>query len=101
MHRDIARELQHGSVGNHTLLQNLFDKWRIDFIRNIPHEALNMKTPEQIYVKSHRLFYPNAELLIAYPFGFKQRLFNKRGCINWNGHLIMVGNTFNGFNVGI
>ncbi|TGM78132.1 transposase, partial [Leptospira levettii] len=31
MHRDMARELQHEIVGNITLFQKLFDKWRIDF----------------------------------------------------------------------
>ncbi|TGM91292.1 transposase [Leptospira levettii] len=34
MHRDMARELQHEIVGNITLFQKLFDKWRIDFNRN-------------------------------------------------------------------
>jgi len=101
MHRDMARELQHEIVGNITLFQKLFDKWRIDFNRNRPHEALAMKTPEQVYVKSDKLFDPNAGLLIAYPYGFKQRQVNNRGYINYNGHLIMVGNPFNGFNVGI
>ncbi|ABZ98359.1 hypothetical protein [Leptospira biflexa] len=60
-----------------------------------------MKTTEQIYVKSEKIFDPNADLLISYPFGFKQRHVNNKGYINWNGHLIMVGNPFNGFNVGI
>ncbi|MBM9549278.1 transposase [Leptospira sp. 201903074] len=101
MHRDMARELQHEIVGNITLFQNLFDKWRIEFNRERPHEALNMKTPEQIYVKSKKLFDPNADLLMTYPFGFKQRHVNDRGYINYNGNLIMVGNPFNGFNVGI
>ncbi|MBM9545384.1 transposase [Leptospira sp. 201903074] len=101
MHRDMARELQYEIVGNITLFQNLFDKWRIEFNRERPHEALNMKTPEQIYLKSDRKFDPNADLLIAYPFGFKQRHVNDRGYINYNGNLIMVGNPFNGFNIGI
>ncbi|EOQ94805.1 hypothetical protein LEP1GSC195_1392 [Leptospira wolbachii serovar Codice str. CDC] len=55
-----------------------------------------MKTPEQIYVKSEKLFDPNAELLIAYPFGFKQRHVNDRGYINYNGNLIMIGNPLTG-----
>ncbi|MGE8793912.1 integrase core domain-containing protein [Leptospira terpstrae] len=61
----MARELQHEIVGNITLFQMLFDKWRIDFNRNRPHEALNMKTPEQVYIKSDRKFDPNADLLLA------------------------------------
>ncbi|MCT8335087.1 integrase core domain-containing protein, partial [Leptospira sp. 85282-16] len=101
MHRDMARELQHEIAGNITLFQKLFEQWRIDFNRNRPHEALGMKTPEQVYVKSDKLFDPNADLLISYPYGFKQRQVNDRGYINYNGHLIMIGNPFNGFNVGI
>ncbi|TGL23140.1 hypothetical protein EHQ46_05740 [Leptospira yanagawae] len=60
-----------------------------------------MKTPEQDYVKSEKLFAPNADILITYPFGFNQRHVNNRRYIIWNIHLIMVGNPFNGFNVGI
>ncbi len=101
MHKDMARELQHEIVGNITLHQKLFDKWRIEFNRERPHESLNMKTPEQVYVKSEKLFDPNADLLLTYPFGFKQRHVNDRGYINWLGHLVMIGNPFNGFNVGI
>ncbi|WP_244594506.1 integrase core domain-containing protein [Leptospira ryugenii] len=101
MHKDMARELQHEIVGNITLHQKIFDKWRIEFNRERPHESLNMKTPEQVYVKSEKLFDPNADLLLTYPFGFKQRHVNDRGYINWLGHLIMIGNPFNGFNVGI
>jgi hypothetical protein len=44
---------------------------------------------------------PEAELLIQYPNGFKQRLVNNRGYINWLGHRVMIGNPFKGFNVRI
>ncbi|XDD45344.1 integrase core domain-containing protein [Leptospira sp. WS39.C2] len=59
MHRNMARELHHEIVGNITLFQKLFDKWRIDFNRNSPHEALGIKTPEQVNVKSDKQFDPN------------------------------------------
>ncbi|XDD44770.1 hypothetical protein AB3N58_17750 (plasmid) [Leptospira sp. WS60.C2] len=36
-------------MGNNTHFQKLFDKLRIDFNRIRPHEALNMKIPEQVY----------------------------------------------------
>jgi transposase InsO family protein len=101
MHKDMARELQHEVVGNITLHQKLFEKWRIEFNRERPHEALSMKTPEEVYTKSDRQFDPEAELLIQYPYGFKQRHVNNRGYINWLGHRVMIGNPFNGFNVGI
>ncbi|WCL50637.1 integrase [Leptospira sp. GIMC2001] len=101
MHKDKARELQHEIVGNLTLHQKLFDKWRIVFNRERPHKSLNMKTPEQVYVKSEKHFDPNADLLLNYPFGFKLRHVNDRRNINWLGHLIMIGNPFNGFNFGI
>ncbi|XDD53095.1 integrase core domain-containing protein [Leptospira sp. WS4.C2] len=97
----MARELQNEIVGKITLFQKLFDKWRIEFNRERPHESLNMKTPEHVYIKSNKKFDPNPDLLIAYPLGFKQRHVNDRGYINYNGNLIMVANPFNGFNIGI
>jgi hypothetical protein len=54
-----------------------------------------------VYTKSDRQFDPEAELLIQYPYGFKQRHINNRSYINWLGHRVMIGNPFNGFNVGI
>ncbi|MCW7467676.1 hypothetical protein [Leptospira levettii] len=60
-----------------------------------------MNTPEQVYVKSDKLFDPNTDLIIAYSYGFKSMHVNDRDYINWSGNLIMVGNSVNGFNLGI
>lgn len=71
MQKDMVRELQSEIAKNSTLLQKLFDKWKIDFNRFRLHETLNMMTPEPVYLKSERLFDPNADLTISYPYGFK------------------------------
>ncbi|MDB6056849.1 MAG: hypothetical protein JWO95_693, partial [Verrucomicrobiales bacterium] len=46
MHRDIRQELQAGRVGKD---QDAFDLWREEYNKERPHEALGLKTPEQIY----------------------------------------------------
>lgn len=60
-----------------------------------------MNNSEQVYDKPERLFDPNDDLLLAYPFGFKIKHVKDLSYINWLGHLIMIGNPLNGFNVGI
>ena len=52
MHRDMKAELEGQIDGNLNEHQRVFDKWREDFNTIRPHEALGMKTPSDVYVKS-------------------------------------------------
>jgi transposase InsO family protein len=101
MHKDMKRELENQIIGNITLHQKMFDKWRKEYNRERPHEALNMKTPEKVYEKSKVAFDPDAELLLQYPAKYRSRMVNSRGYINWRGIRVMIGNAFGGYNVGI
>jgi hypothetical protein len=86
-----------GSLDEH---QKVFDQWRKDFNEMRPHEALGMKTPADIYIKSEIKFLDeNVEL--RYGRGFKIRLVNDRGFLNLKQKRIFVGNPFAGYHAGV
>ena len=45
-------------------------KWRKDYNRERPHEALNMATPESVYCKSEKKFFKYEEL--EYPDNYRR-----------------------------
>lgn len=100
MHLDMKRELENQIDGNLTLHQKRFEKWRIEFNKERPHEALHMKTPYEVYQKSEKIYDPE-DVTFEYPRGFKSRNVNDRGYINWRGQRIMIGNPVAGYNVGV
>jgi hypothetical protein len=100
MHRDMKTELQgqiDGTLGEH---QTVFNEWRHVFNTVRPHEALGMKTPAEVYVKSKRK-YPGEHIELRYGTGFKTRYVNDRGYINYDNRRIFIGNPFNGYHVGL
>jgi hypothetical protein len=100
MHRDMKAELEGQIDGNLNEHQRVFDKWREDFNAIRPHEALGMKTPSDVYVKSERKYDPE-DVLIVYGKGYKSRMVNDRGFCNYRGKRLFVGNPFAGYNVGV
>jgi transposase InsO family protein len=100
MHRDMKTELQgqiDGSLNEH---QKVFDKWRKDFNKIRPHEALGMKVPADIYTKSLTK-YTGEYVELKYGRGFKMRMINDRGFLNINNLRIFVGNPFAGYHAGV
>jgi transposase InsO family protein len=100
MHRDMKTELQgqiDGSLNEH---QKVFDKWRKDFNKIRPHEALGMKVPADIYIKSLTK-YPGEYVELKYGRGFRTRMVNDRGFLNINTLRIFVGNPFAGYHAGV
>lgn len=100
MHRDMKNELEGQIDGNLNEHQRVFDKWREEFNNIRPHEALGMKTPASVYVKSNRKYDPE-NVLIVYGKGYKSRMVNDRGFCNYKNKRIFVGNPFAGYNVGV
>lgn len=99
MHRDIRSELQGRIRGDLKLHQVYFAQWRDDFNNERPHEALDMKTPSELYVPSTRQY--AGDVQPAYPDDFIVRLVNDRGYTNYKGHRIFIGNAFNGYHIGL
>ena len=100
MHRDMKKELQgkiDGSLGEH---QNVFNEWMRVFNEERPHEALGMKVPNDVYVKSERK-YPGEYIELKYGKGFITRYVNDRGYINYDNKRVFIGNPFTGYHVGL
>ena len=100
MHRDMKKELQNRIFGDLRLHQKAFDKWRKEFNEVRPHEALGMKTPSELYIKSERRYFEDG-FEIVYDGRMRARKVNDRGFFNYNLKRIFVGNPFAGYYVGI
>jgi hypothetical protein len=93
-------ELEGQIDGNLNEHQRVFDKWREEFNTIRPHEALGMRRPADVYIKSDKSYEPE-DVLIVYGKGYKSRIVNDRGFCNYKGKRFFVGTTFAGYNVGI
>jgi transposase InsO family protein len=100
MHRDMMRELEGKIDGDLRRHQKAFDTWRKEFNERRPHEALGMKTPAQVYVKSERKW-DGKETEIEYGGRMRSRQVNDRGYFNYKRRRIFAGNPFAGYNIGI
>jgi transposase InsO family protein len=99
-HRDMKNELQNKIHGDLRAHQKVFDKWRKVFNEVRPHEALGMRTPKEVYVKSPRKYYED-EAEIVYTGRMRGRKVNDRGFFNYYNKRIFVGNPFAGYNIGV
>jgi hypothetical protein len=100
LHKDIKAELQKKVFGDLKHHQRMFDKWKKEFNEVRPHEALGMKTPSEIYVKSDRK-YCGPEVEVDYHGKMISRMVNDRGYFNLKTKRIFVGNPFSGYYVGV
>jgi len=80
--------------------QKMFDKWKKEFNEIRPHEALEMKTPNECYTKSDRKYW-GPEMEVDYHGKMISRMVNDRGFFNWKTKRIFVGNPFSGYYVGV
>jgi len=99
MHGDMKKELEGKIDGNLNLHQSVFNIWRKEFNTERPHQALDMKKPTQIYIKSKRKY--KVIDALEYPGKILSRQVNDRGCTFYKGHKVFLSNAFNGFNVGL
>ena len=99
MHRDIRAELQGRIRGDLKLHQISFDQWRDDFNNERPHEALEMRTPSELYLPSEN--YYAGDVAPTYPAEYIVRMINDRGYTNYKQHRIFIGNSLNGYPIGL
>jgi len=99
MHRDMKKELQSKIDGNIDEHQKVFNEWIRVFNTERPHEALGMKVPADVYVKSDRK-YPGEYIELHYGKGYITRYVNDRGYINYDNRRVFIGNPFTGYHIG-
>jgi transposase InsO family protein len=99
MHRDMKAELQSCAKSTPQEQQAAFDVWRREFNEERPHEALGMKCPAEVYVKSPRA-YQGAPSDIAYE-GMTSRKVHQMGYIRMEGKNIQISRSLAGWSVGL
>ena len=100
MHRDIRFEVQGVTKGDLNHQAASLEVWRRDFNEKRPHEALNMKTPAEVYKKS-TLKYKGTPDKIEYPDNFIERKVNRTGQITINHTRFYISSALSGWTVGL
>jgi transposase InsO family protein len=89
MHRTLKAETTRPAAGNLRAQQRKFNRFQLEFNTERPHEALDMHTPDELYVLSTRPM-PNRLPAFEYPDRFEVRYVSANGGIRWNHHWVNV-----------
>jgi len=100
-HRTLKAELLGGPPFNDLgHCQRAFDRWRLTYNCERPHQALDMAVPANRYRPSERTF-PEAMPAIEYGPGHQVRRVQKLGWISFRGSGFRLPKAFAGYPVGI
>lgn len=103
MHKDVKREIQalatQAGPASDAARQAAFDVWRQEFNDERPHEALAMKCPAEVYVKSPRRFLGTPEA-ISYE-AMETRRVHANGWITYEGSRYQISAALRGWEVGL
>lgn len=100
MHRDIAHEVERHKTGDLKSQVAALEVWRETFNRERPHEALGMRCPAEVYVRSDRRYHGTPDC-VQYPEGYLQRRVNAIGRITIEGLSLPVTQALAGWDVGL
>ncbi len=92
MHKTLKAETTRPPGGDRRAQQRKFDRWRLEFNEDRPHEALAMASPTTLYVPSSRPF-PKKIDHPTYPGHFEVRRVSRNNGIRWNRAWINVSAT--------
>ena len=96
MHLDITRELEGSAPGER---QSAFEVWRESFNRERPHEALEMRTPAEVYEPSERKYEGTPDEL---DYGaMETRRVHVTGRISWKSCPVRISSALHGWSVGL
>jgi transposase InsO family protein len=98
MHADVRREIQRASAPTLETQQLICDEWRAEFNHVRPHEALDMKTPAEVYRASPRRA---IEIVGGFPDDCRPCSVDKRGWMRVDGQAIYVTTSLAGRIVGV
>lgn len=100
-HRTLKQELiDREQFRDHLHCQEKFDKWREKYNCIRPHEALDLRTPSELYTPSIK---PYPEKLKEYEYNLSdiKRKVQDKGIISFNNKEIKVGKAFKGEHVAL
>jgi len=100
-HKTLKQELiDHEQFRDHDHCQKRFDLWRDKYNCIRPHEALDFKTPAEIYQPSCKT-YPEKIKPYEYDISDIKRKVQDKGVISFKNNVIRVGKAFIGENVAL
>ena len=100
MHRTLKAETSRPPAANARAQQRRFDRFRLDYNRERPHEALDQEPPAAHYDKSPRP-YPARIVEPWYDADHAVRRVRTSGEIKWGGELVFISESLIGEPVGI
>jgi putative transposase len=100
MHRTLKQETARPPQANLREQQKVFDRFHQEYNYERPHQALDGKTPAELYDESPRA-YPSRLEPIEYPEGFQIRRVSPGGQIRWNSAYVFVGRVLGGETIGL
>jgi putative transposase len=99
MHADMAAELEANPEACLKLQQRAADRWRQDYNYVRPHEALDMKTPSALYLRSPRRY--RGIRAPVYSAGYAVRRVSRVGCVRYAGKVVFISESVGGFDVAV
>jgi len=100
MHRTLKRDTANPPKQNWRAQQKAFDRFRLEYNQERPHEAINMLTPTDLYRPSNRT-YPLILPEMIYPDDMIIRTVHSQGDLRWKNHQIHLSETLAGEIVGL
>ena len=99
MHRTLKAETTRPAAGTLPAQQQRFDRFQRYYNQKRPHQALDGKTPSDLYRSSSKP-YTHQPPQLEYPAHFLVRKVNKIGRIKLRSRSLFLSNTLNGEHVG-
>jgi transposase InsO family protein len=100
MHRTLKKATAMPPAANLRIQQQEFDRFRQEYNWERPHEALQMKTPGEVYAPSERS-YPSRIAGPEYSGEWEVRAVGPCGTMRWNNSKLFVGKAFAGERIGL
>jgi len=99
MHRDLSQDIEKHIPGGVKENQIAINEWVNEYNTVRPNEAIGMKKPSELYVKSTRKY--EEFDTIEYPIGFLSRKVNSKGALKLNQYRYNITSTLGGYQVGL
>lgn len=99
MHADVAGELEAHPADSLPIQQLAADRWRSEFNEVRPHEALGMKTPAELYVRSPRRY--RGIQSPRYAAGHAVRRVDHNGCVRYLGSVVFISESLVGYDLAL
>jgi len=100
LHRTLKEATALPPAGSARAQQRRFDRFREEYNRERPHEALGQVVPESVYEPSPRAW-PEPLSPVDYPGHFELRRVGRDGCIKWHSQRVFVSFVLQAQRIGL